>query len=138
MQNSESSYFSTKPGDFLIFCFFGMVIFWIYSLFYPLIFLGSSLTSYCLYYSTKRAPDFGVMLFLFPIFLGAPYIPLLLLAINIITDDREAIIRTLVGYGAAHLYFFLQDVIGERFDLNLLKAPEWMNDSLYSLLQQWN
>jgi Derlin-2/3 len=134
MGTSESSYFSTKPGDFLLFCLFGMTALWIYSFFCPLLFLGSGFMSYFLYYSSKRAPDNQMLLFILPIPVRAPYIPLLLLGLTMWYREYRNMMTTLVGYGAAHLYFFVKDVIGLRFDLHLLTAPQWANDALNRLL----
>jgi hypothetical protein len=131
---SESSYFSTKPGDFLFFCLFGMVFLWIYSFFLPVVFLGTGLMSYFLYYTTKRAPDNRMMLFVLPLPVRAPYIPLIILALFLLAREHRSLLSTLGGYSGAHLYFFVKDLIGLRFDTHFLTAPTRFNQFLNGLL----
>jgi membrane associated rhomboid family serine protease len=129
----DEAYFATKPADFLIFCFFGFIALWIYSALAPLLFLASGLMSYFIYYFAKRSPDQRIRLFTFPIPIPAGYMPVALVAIHLWYREFSEMPPTLVAYFAAHVYFFVKDVIGLRFDLNLLTAPASANRALNRL-----
>ena len=64
----------------------------------------------------------------------ASYIPIIMLVAHYFLSGIQAVIRELVGYSAAHLFFFIKDVIGLRYDLRILCVPQWANDGIKKLL----
>jgi Derlin-2/3 len=133
MGGSESLYFARRPADFLLFVFFGVAVLWVYAYFCPIMFLGPGLCSYFLYYTAKRAPDNRWMLFILPIPVRAPYVPIMLLGLHWRSRGRE-FWTALVGYVAAHVYFYIRDVLSSRFEKNLFSAPAAVNNFLNRIL----
>lgn len=130
---TEASYFANRPCDFLFFCLFGMISMWIFSSFYPLIFLGQGVSSYFTYYSAKRAPDALVIAFIFPVPMPAPFLNLFFLGLHLVTKQYQAFVVSIVGYLSAHAYFYLQDILSLKYGFNLLTAPQSFNQALNNL-----
>lgn len=128
----ESSFFNSKPADFLLFSLFGWIFIWIYAYFNPTLFLSEIFDSYVTYYFYKRSPDIHV--FVIGILALAPYVPIILLAINYMFFGIKSVILDIIGYSIAHIYFFIKDVIGLRYNLRILCAPQWANDGIKKLL----
>lgn len=127
---TESSYFLNRPFDFILFCFWGFTALWIFSYFYPLIFLGQGISSYFTYYSAKRAPDAIAVAFALPIPMPAPYINIFFLLMYFFSHQYLILFVSLIGYLAAHAYFYLQDILSLKYGFNLLTAPRSFNDAL--------
>ena len=71
------------------------------------------------YYFYKRSPD--IQVFVIGFMALASYIPIIMLVAHYFLSGIQAVIRELVGYSAAHLFFFIKDVIGLRYDLRIKK-----------------
>lgn len=128
----ESSFFNGKPADFLLFSLFGWVFIWIYANFYPTLFLSEIFDSYVTYYFYKRSPDIHIVVI--GILALAPYVPIIILVINYLFFGIRSVILDLVGYSIAHIFFFIKDVIGLRYNLRILCAPQWANEGIKKLL----
>jgi len=133
--SSESLFFSGRPADFIIFSLFGSAAMWIFAAFTPIIFLGHIFTSYFTYYWCKRSPDNRVFLMNIPIGINGPYVPLLFLGISILNTSLKQALPNLIGFGTAHIYFFLHDVINTKFNTRLFYAPDSINKALSSVFQ---
>ena len=73
----------------------------------PIRFLGSSLTFMLVYVWSKRNRDVQ-MRFMQMFNFTAPYLPWVLLAFSVLLHNNAVV--DLMGIGAGHLYFFLEDV----------------------------
>lgn len=73
----------------------------------PIHFLGSSLTFMLVYVWSKRNRDVQ-MRFMQMFNFTAPYLPWVLLAFSFLLHNNAVV--DLMGIGAGHLYFFLEDV----------------------------
>lgn len=130
---TEGSYFSRRPLDFLVLAGCGCIAAWCYALCTPTLFLGSFLSSYFFYYWTKKTPDGHVVLFF--VQLRANWGPFAILAINATLGGfNSAEIRaTLLAYLAAHVFFFLRDVVSVKWPVSLLVLPDSANHFVSNL-----
>ncbi|OHT14729.1 hypothetical protein TRFO_02986 [Tritrichomonas foetus] len=126
----ESNFFIYRPADFLIFLLVGMISLWAFSCFQPVFFLGSGLSAYMTYYSGKKAPDMVGIAFIIPIPMPFAYLNLLFLIMDFITKNTQSLFTHLVGYAAAHMYFYFHDVLSVRYNTNFLNAPRFLNTAL--------
>jgi Derlin-2/3 len=131
--SAESRFFNDRPGDFLVFSLFGWIIMWAYASVFPVLFLGQAFSSYVMYYWAKRSPDNQLLLMGLPIPLLAPWVPIIFILFDL-NSGLRGMLADLVGYGAAHAYFFIKDVLGLKFNKRILVAPDWMNEGLLKLL----
>ena len=129
----ECSFFPNRPAEFLLFCLFGWSIMWIIASYYPIPFLGISNSYYFMYYLCKRNPDQQLRLMVLPIPLSSSIVPYVILALSS-SEGMSSIIPLLLGYGAAHLYFFIVDCLGLKYNINILKLPSAVNQFLFRLL----
>ena len=133
-EDIEVSLFSTRPADFLLFLLFGFICMWGYAWVYPVTFLGKSLTSYLIYYASKmRAGDRAVLLFL-PFSIPSSYIPLINLAGTLLSRNKERILSQVVGYAAAHVFFFCYNVVCVKWNVRIFHLPDKANRFLEELL----
>ena len=131
--SSESSYFTGKPADFLVFSLFGCICMWLYATVAPVIFLGHMFTSYFTYYWSKRSPDNVVFIMQIPFGINAPWVPFVFLTFNILNSSIKNSLPDLFGFAAAHLFFFIHDVINLKFGTKILVAPDSLNRVLLNM-----
>ena len=135
---AEESFFANRPGDFLFFILFGMICIWTYSYFSSAVLLCQAFSSYMTYYCSKRAPDVVGIAFIFPVHMRSVYLNLLFLVLHLLLGNFPLLYLEIVGYLAAHAYFYFQDIFSLRYEINLLTAPKWLNKSLNRLLHNRN
>jgi Derlin-2/3 len=123
----ETAFFASRPVDYIVFLLFGMAFLWVSASFFPLIWLGIGVSSYLTYYDSKRAPERLIALVIFPHPFAAQFFPIVLVVLSLINGMGQSLYVTLLGFLAAHLYFFLQDVLSLRFDINVFLAPTPVN-----------
>ena len=126
-------FFSSLPADFLLFSIFGWFIAWIYASIYPVLFLGSIMSAYYLYYSAKMNPDNMLVFMNLPFQVPFRYAPIVML-IFAFSNGKSNGISNLVGYLAAHLYYFIKNVLGTKYDKRFFALPAWMNRGLQNIL----
>ena len=126
----ENSFFNGKPVDFLLFALMGWTFMWIYASRSSVLFLGKSFSAYVFYYWIKHNPDIRLMLFPIPIGIPATWYLLLMILIN-----SRGFTANLVGFAAAHIYFFIKDVIGLRYNINIFSFPSYVNNAIASLFK---
>ena len=105
----EEGSFRRRTSDFFFMLLFGalFLIGVTVALAPPIHFLGSSLTFMLVYVWSKRNRDVQ-MRFLQMFNFTAPYLPWVLLAFSVLLHNNAVV--DLMGIGAGHLYFFLEDV----------------------------
>lgn len=105
----EEGSFRRRTSDFFFMLLFGaLFLIGVTVLFAPPIhFLGSSLTFMLVYVWSKRNRDVQ-MRFMQMFNFIAPYLPWVLLALSVLLHNNAIV--DLMGIGAGHLYFFLEDV----------------------------
>ena len=89
-------------------------------------FLGELLLSYALYYWSKHFPDQQVTMFSLPFQIKVQYMPLVLLGMTYMTNGPWALLQDIFGFLVSHTFFFLRDVVRVRYNVRLMKAPEWL------------
>ena len=129
---AESSFFSGQPADFILFSLFGWIVIWAYACFHPTLFLGQFFNSYVTYYFYKRSPDVHIVVV--GIVALAPYVPIIMLAINLLFNGARSLLMDIIGFSAAHMFFFIKDELGLRYNIRVLCAPQWANEGLKKLL----
>ena len=120
----EANVFVGCPEDYVIFIAFGAVLFVGLAGFVYVPFLSSCLVSYFLYYWSKHFGDQRVQITSLPFVVPAMYMPVICVLVSALTGVIP-LLQTLLGFAAAHAYFFLRDVIAIRYNIALLRAPEW-------------
>jgi Derlin-2/3 len=105
----EEGSFRRRTSDFFFMLLFGaLFLIGVTVVFAPPIhFLGSSLTFMLVYVWSKRNRDVQ-MRFMQMFNFTAPYLPWVLLAFSVLLHNNAVV--DLMGIGAGHLYFFLEDV----------------------------
>lgn len=106
----EEGSFRRKTADFFYMLLFGAVLLTIFALVFSpanIHFLGSSLTFMLVYVWSKRNRDVQMRL-LEVLDFTAPYLPWVLLGFSLLLHNNPVV--DLMGIGAGHIYFFLEDV----------------------------
>lgn len=122
----EEGSFRGKTADFIVMFFFGGIFMILFAFFINLLFLGQAFTIMLVYVWSRRNPFlrmnfFGLLNF------QAPYLPWVLLAFSVILGN--AIWIDLVGMGAGHIYWFLEDVFPNQPNgRKLLKTPQFLRN----------
>ena len=113
----ENIIFKDKPADFIIYLAFGSIFIWAYAIFKPAVYLGEPFSFYFFYYWGKRiACNMNWRMTL----VSPIYISIILFIIGFIKGGVNFIYPELIGYSAAHLYFFIHDVINLKYDKHFL------------------
>jgi Derlin-2/3 len=128
----ESKVFVGKPGDFLIFLAFGWTIFLALGRLICVPFLSESLIAYALYYWAKHFGDENIRILALPIDISVQYMPFVSLAIDCVQGGPMKCLAALVAFAAAHLFFFIRDVVGIQYNKTFLRAPSWLHLRLKS------
>lgn len=125
----EEGSFRGKTADFIMMFLFGGIFMIFFAFFINLLFLGQAFTIMLVYIWSRRNPFlrmnfFGLLNF------QAPYLPWVLLAFSVILGDiSNAIYIDLVGIGAGHVYWFLEDVFPNQPNgMKLLKTPQFLRN----------
>jgi len=122
----EEGSFRGKTADFIVMFLFGGIFMIMFAFFINLLFLGQAFTIMLVYVWSRRNPFlrmnfFGLLNF------QAPYLPWVLLAFSVILGN--AIWIDLVGMGAGHIYWFLEDVFPNQPNgRKLLKTPQFLRN----------
>jgi Derlin-2/3 len=132
----ESKVFIGKPEDFILFLAFGWAIFIGFGRLLCVPFLSKSLVSYTLYYSAKHFGDERVQIMGLPFHIPMQYTPLVVLALDLVKGGPMVAIATLVAFSAAHVFFFVRDVVGIQYNKSLLRAPIWLQRFAFPLKSQ--
>lgn len=124
----EEGSFRGKSGDFLFMLLFGAIILTLCAPFVNVQFLGSSLT-FMMVYVWGRRNSYTQMSFMGLFVFTAPYLPWVLLGFSILIGSNPTV--DLLGMGAGHVYYFLQDVYPQMTGRRLLKTP-WLIRLLFN------
>ena len=130
--DAEGKDFSGRPADFILFMLFGCTVSWAYAIKKGTLFLGPMLKDFVLYYNAKRNPDNIVGFVFIPIQFRLGYLPFILL---IFAFFNGTFIEESYFYGFSHLYFFLHDVISLKYNMNLFRLSDKINDVVTSLFE---
>lgn len=121
----ESSIFSGRSAEFLIFIAYSAVMNWISSvMFTGEMFFGAALASICFYYWSKHYSDQSMQVMGIPFFIKSGYVPFVYVALAYTRGGFQAMIPDLLGIVFGHIYFYCHDVMALRFGTKLLEAPE--------------
>lgn len=121
----EANVFTGRPEDYIVFLVFGTVFFTGLAGFVYVPFLSDCLISYLTYYWAKHFGDHKVQILSLPFQVDAMYMPLISIGLATLRGIIP-VLQVLLGFAVAHLFFFLRDVIGVRYNLSLLRAPSWL------------
>lgn len=116
----EEGSFRGRAADFLFMLIFGGVILTLVAPFVNIQFLGSSLT-FMMVYVWGRRNEYVNMSFLGLFNFSAPYLPWVLLAFSTLLGSSPLV--DLLGMGAGHVYYFLEDVYPRMTGRRVLKTP---------------
>lgn len=113
----EASVYKEKPADFIVFLVFGSIFIWIYAAFMPVVYLGEPFSFYFFYYWGKRIAS--NMNWHFRL-ISPIWVSMILLIAGIVKGGLSFVLSELVGYCAAHLYFFIHDVLNLKYEKHFL------------------
>jgi Derlin-2/3 len=125
----ESSIFSNRPAEYLMFIAFAAVMNWISSIMFTgEMFFGAALASVCFYYWSKHYADQSMQVMGIPFFIKSGYVPFIYVALAYTRGGFQAMIPDLMGIIIGHIYYYCHDVMAIRFNTKLLKAPECLTN----------
>jgi Derlin-2/3 len=122
----ENKVFIGRPGDFIIFLAFGWIAFLAFGRLICAPFLSECLTSYCLYYWAKHFGDERIRIMALPIEIPVQDMPIVSLVFDCIYGGMTQCVAGLVAFTAAHLFFFIRDVVGIQYNKGFLRTPSWL------------
>jgi Derlin-2/3 len=122
----ETGVFTGSPEDFLMFLFFGSSFAWLFGNLMHMVFLRKCVVSYALYYWSKHFGDLKIRMFALPFELKAQYMPFASLVMSFMMGGPLSCLQDMIGFVAAHLFFFVRDVVGTQYNISLLRAPKWL------------
>jgi Derlin-2/3 len=129
----EKTQFAGRPLDFLFFAVFGWSCLWVYASYIPTAFLGVGFSCYVSYYWSKVFPNEMFQMIGAPIPIRADVVPLLFLLMEV-QRGRRYVLFTLFCDLSAHAYYFLADVLRQRYSLKLMMLPESFNTAFARIL----
>jgi hypothetical protein len=131
----ETTRFTGRPLDMLVFVIVGWAGLWIYcSLVWPIRFLGSGFASYVAYYYSRVLPDQLFQMIGVPLPIQSAWLPFLFLLMDSGRGIRQ-IQFTLYTDFVAHLYFIIGDVLPRRYGVGLFRLPSSWNGFAARYLQ---
>jgi hypothetical protein len=133
MATIESQIFTGGPEDFLTFLAFGCPFFWLFGRIACLPFLSDPLVAYALYYWAKHFGDQKIEMTALPVQIPIQYMPVVCLALTWYTSGLVACVGSVLGFAAAHLFFFIRDVVSIEYNVSLLRAPRWLKQFVQPL-----
>jgi Derlin-2/3 len=116
----EEESFRNRSADFLWMLIFGAIILTAAAPFVNVQFLGSSL-AFMMVYIWGRRHQYVQLSFLGIFHFTAPYLPWVLLAFSVMLGSSPVV--DLLGMGAGHAYYFLEDVYPRMTGRRPLKTP---------------
>lgn len=131
----ESKCFPLRPLDFLLFCLFGWVVLWILALKMSIFYLGNLFKLYLLYYNAKRSPNEQIIIIAIPIPIRYTLYTCILIIMEIYFNSFKQSIPLLISFGAAHAYFFLNDVLGLKYDRYIFRLPSGINRAVQKIFE---
>mmetsp|Transcript_16597 Transcript_16597/g.18461 ORF Transcript_16597/g.18461 Transcript_16597/m.18461 type:complete len:240 (-) Transcript_16597:43-762(-) len=132
---SEEGSFRGRTADYLYMWLFGGFLllsidflFWYTKIAPNPLFLGPSLSMMVVYVWSRRNPHVR-MSFLGLFTFNAPYLPWVILGIELLVDQGGSIFDVM-GIAVGHLYYFLEDVYPQTTGRRLLKTPGFLKAML--------
>jgi Derlin-2/3 len=132
----ESRVFAGAPEDFILFLLFGSSVFYTFGRILCIPFLFPSLMGYCLYYWSRHFGDQEIQVMSLPFAIPVQYLPIAALFMTFQTTGYMGCVADILGYVAAHIFFFVRDVVSTQYNKPLLRAPHWLKQAVLPLKSQ--